>query len=214
LWPAAGCAPGAGLTRVTGYWSDGRVLTTTAYAEQLAAGDTGSWQSATRCAAAWIAPQAPTIDLSRRFPLTQLQLQTLALLIYGLARGRGDDPARFTAREVIDWLAQHRLPAPPEPAGPVTGDEVREALSLWRHEFDAALDRCCRDLTVLLAAAGHDVPEPGTRGLDRYSPDPVITVWLTLVDTEAGTIPSASYLDLFRPPLLAVGLTGLLPLAG
>jgi hypothetical protein len=80
---------------------------------------------------------------------------------------------------------------------------------------DAAVDRCCRDLAALLAAAGHEVPEPGSRRLDRYSPDPVISVWLTLVDTDAQAPQQVEgLLDLFRPPLLVLGLTGLVDLVG
>ena len=189
------------------------MLTVTAYAEQIAAGDTGRWQAATRHAAAWISPHQPTIDLTRQLPLTQLRLQTLAVLTYALAGSRGDDPASIHAGEVLGWVAGHLMPEPPQP-GPLTGEELREALNLWRHELDAAVDRCCRDLAALLAAAGHEVPEPGTRRLDRYSPDPVISVWLTLVDTDTQAIPAGSLLDMFQPPLLMLGLTGLADLAG
>jgi hypothetical protein len=190
------------------------MLTVTAYAEQVAARDTGRWQSATRHAAAWISPHTPVIDLSRQIPLAQLQLQTLALLIYALAAGHGRDPAHVPACEVLDWVAAHQIPAPPAPDTSVSGQGIAAAVGLWRHQMDAALDHCYRDLTALLSAAGHEVPEPGTRRLDRYSPDPVISVWLTLVDTDAQTAPQAvGLLDLFRPPLLVLGLTGLADLS-
>lgn len=197
---------------MAGCWSDGRVLTVAAYAEQVAAGDTGRWQTATRHAAAWISPLAPVIDLNRQLPLTQLEFQTLALLIYALAAARGADPARVSAGEVLDWVAEHQLPMPPEADGPLEVESVAAVYGLWRLKVDAAVDRCCRDLAALLAAAGHEVPEPGWRRLDRYSPDPVISVWLTLVDTDAQALPAASLLDLFRPPLLVLGLTGLVDL--
>jgi hypothetical protein len=191
------------------------VLTVTAYAEQVAAGDTGRWQAATRHAAAWISPQAPVIDLSRQIPLAQLELQTLALLVYALAAGRAGDPAYVAAGEVLDWVAEHQIPMPPEPDGSLNVEDVAAVLGLWRLEVDAAVDRCCRDLAALLAAAGHEVPEPGSRRLDRYSPDPVISVWLTLVDTDAQAPQQVEgLLDLFRPPLLVLGLTGLVDLVG
>jgi hypothetical protein len=137
------------------------VLTVVAYAEQVAAGDTGRWQAATRHAAAWISPQAPVIDLSRQIPLAQLEFQTLALLVYAVAAGRGGDPACVAAGEVLDWVAEHQMPMPPEPDDSVNVEDVVAVLGLWRLEVDAAVDRCCRDLAALLAAAGHEVPEPG-----------------------------------------------------
>jgi hypothetical protein len=118
------------------------------------------------------------------------------------------------AGEVLDWVAEHQMPMPPEPDGSLNVEDVAAVLGLWRLEVDAAVDRCCRDLAALLAAAGHEVPEPGSRRLDRYSPDPVISVWLTLVDTDARALPVGSLLDLFRPPLLVLGLTGLVDLVG
>jgi hypothetical protein len=47
------------------------------------------------------------------------------------------------------------------------------------------VDRFCRDLAGLLVSAGHEVPEYGSRRLDRHSPDTAISLWLTLVDTDA-----------------------------
>jgi len=199
---------------VAGCWSDGRVLTVAAYAEQVAAGDTGRWQAATRHATAWISALAPDIDLNRQLPLAQVEFQTLTLLIYALAAARGADPACVSAGEVLDWVAEHQMPMPPEADGPLKVESVRAAFSLWRLEVDAAVDRCCRDLAALLGEAGHEVPEPGSRRLDRYAPDPVISVWLTLVDTDAEAVPVGSLLDLFRPPLLVLGLTGLVDLVG
>jgi hypothetical protein len=190
------------------------VLTAAAYAKQVAAGDTGRWRAATRRSAAWLSPHSQVVDLGRQIPLAQLALQSLALLIYALASGRGGDSDGVSAGDVLGWLADHRIPLPPEPGAAVSREEFGAALSGWRHEVEAAADRCCRDLSALLVAAGHDVPEPGFRRLDRYSPDPVINVWLGLVDTDAQAPQVDGLLDLFRPPLLVLGLTSLVDLVG
>jgi hypothetical protein len=214
VFRAAGCRRhDQGLTVSAAGWSDGRMLTVAAFAEQVAAGDTGRWQTATRRAAAWISPLAPVIDLGREIPLAQLRLQTLALLVYALAGRYDGDPASVPAGDVLDWLTEHQMPMPPEPPDP-NGADIPTMMRRWRDDMDTAVDRCRRDLAALLAAMGHEVPEPGRRGLDRYSPDPVINVWLTLVDTDAQPPQQiASLLDAFRPPLLVLGLSALMDLA-
>ncbi|MDQ1722494.1 MAG: hypothetical protein QOI26_2228 [Pseudonocardiales bacterium] len=63
-----------------------------AFAEQLAAGDTGRWRTSLRHVAGWIGAQHPTIDFSRRVPVPQLMLQATALVVYGSARSSGADP--------------------------------------------------------------------------------------------------------------------------
>ncbi|MEV6489305.1 hypothetical protein AB0M20_11850 [Actinoplanes sp. NPDC051633] len=199
------------LTWLGGGWSNARMLPTVAFAEKIAAGDTGGWGSAVRHAAGWLSPQHPVIDLGRRIPLPQLMLQASALLVYGLARSRGTEPSTISAREVVDWVTERRLPPPPDP--PRSIDEAVEMLTLWRHELDDAADRQVRDLGALLRIAGHLVPAPGHRSLERFSSDPVVATWLALVDTEAPGVQPASMMDQFPATLLSLGLHALCEMA-
>jgi len=174
-----------------------------AYAQQLADNDTGWWRKAVRHAAQWISPHHTVINLDRQIPMPQLMLQATALLVYALARSRDADPCSITAGEVLDWVNARQLPAPPEPAG-TAGIDFAAQVRLWRHEVDHAAGRQQDDLAALLRVAGHTVPEPGHRGLDRFSPDPVIATWLGLVDNDAA---SDSMMDQFPAPLLSIGLS-------
>ena len=73
-------------------------------------------------------------------------------------------------------------------------------------------DRQVRDLGELLRAAGHPVPDPGRRGLDRHCADPVVMVWIGLVDTDnpgAGGVT----IDDFPAPLLSLAVSALGDLA-
>jgi hypothetical protein len=75
---------------------------------------------------------------------------------------------------------------PPEPGGPGNFGDIgtlHARARLWRLDLDDAVERQQRDLAGLLHAAGHPVPLPGLRSLERYLTDPVIATWLALVDT-------------------------------
>ncbi|WP_213012801.1 hypothetical protein [Paractinoplanes toevensis] len=187
---------------------DERMLMTT-YAEQLAGRDTGWWRAAVRQAATWISPQRPAIDLSRQIPISQTTLQATALLVYGLTRSRLADPRSLHASEVLDWVTAHQLPTPPEPEQ-VSNDDLAVALRRWRTELDHAIARQQHDIADLLRAAGHDVPQPGLRGLDRNSPDPVVMTWLTLVDTDGPDVEQRTMFDRYPTPMLSLGLTSLI----
>ena len=54
------------------------------YADEVAANDKGQWRAATRRAAELIRHRHPTVDLSRRIPLTQILLLERALVYEGL----------------------------------------------------------------------------------------------------------------------------------
>lgn len=187
------------------------MLTVERYAEQLAAGESGRWSSATRRAAAWISPQHPTIDLGRQLPLAQLRVQALALLIYGLAAGH--ELGEVTAGQVLEWIFDRQVPPPPDPAAS-SGTAFNAALRRWRIKLDVVAQRQCSDLGELLHSGGHVVPQPGRRSLKRHSGDPVIAVWLTLVDVDD---PSATrndgLLDRYHLPLLSLGLSAIADLA-
>lgn len=145
------------------------MLTTTAYAEQVTAGDTGWWRRAVRHAAGWTHAQHPVIDLDRLVPLPQLMVQATALVVYGLARSRNADPRTITAAEVLDWVARRQLPDPPELTGPIPAHELSELadrVRLWRHDVDDAAEQQLRDLAALLGAAGHPVPARGYHSLE------------------------------------------------
>jgi hypothetical protein len=144
-----------------------------AYADQIAAGGNACWRDAVRHAAGWVSAQHPTVDLGRQVPLPQLQVQAIALLVYGMAGSRDVDPATVCAMQILDWVADRQLPLPLEPSGPLGTDDQQDfadRLRLWRHQVDAAAERQCHDLAALLHEAGHRVPAPGHRSLDRFHP--------------------------------------------
>lgn len=180
------------------------------YAEHVAADDTSHWQAATRRAAHLIAHHHPHVDLHSRIPLTQILLQTTALLTYALTRSNGDDPLTASAVAVHAWAAEHAVPEPPEPDGPMDSAQWETTIRRWQHAMGAAVDRQRRELALLLEQAGHDVPPPGFHALDRYSPDPVVLVWLDLADTDAPQTP-AQYgtFDQYPGPRLSLGLAAL-----
>ena len=72
--------------------------------------------------------------------------QATALLVYGLARSRGQDPASVTAAEVRAWITDHQLPPPPQRPGAgldSTLAAVHQQVQLWRHAVDIApIGRC------------------------------------------------------------------------
>ncbi|GAA0546450.1 hypothetical protein GCM10010172_30150 [Paractinoplanes ferrugineus] len=66
------------------------------YADEVAGGDTGGWRAAAPRAVQLIEHRHPTVDLSHRLPLTQILLQTGALITYGLAARDGVDPGALS----------------------------------------------------------------------------------------------------------------------
>lgn len=134
------------------------MLTVWEYAEQVAAGDTGSWRAATRRAADMLAAPHPTIELPRIVPMQQILLQTTALLIYGLAQSRHADPGTVTGNDLAGWVTQQPVPAPPDPDDTVAGEQWTAAAMRWIPAMKAALQRQRDDLARLLRAAGHEVP--------------------------------------------------------
>ncbi|MFD0519017.1 hypothetical protein [Paractinoplanes durhamensis] len=164
------------------------MLRMTAYADQIAAGDTGAWQAAVSRAAAWISPHRPDVDLTRQLPLAQGLLKATALLVYGLAAGSGIDPRAVSAPQVLGWITERQLPTPPlEPPRSREDQEWIEAFRHWRRDLDAMVARQLSDLAALLRTAGHQIPAPGFHSLTRTSPDPVAATWLALADTDSRT---------------------------
>lgn len=155
------------------------------YAEQVAAGDTGQWQAATRRAAILLAPSRPVLDLPRRLPVHQVLVQTTALVVHCLSvRLPGH---LVTGFELAAWAADHAVPCAP----PATADVA------------AAVRRQQDDLAAILRTAGHQVPDPGVRSLHRHSPDPVVRQWHDLVDVD-GEVTGG-----FPGPLLTLGVAGM-----
>jgi hypothetical protein len=159
-----------------------------AYAEQLAAGDTGRWHDATRRAAILLAPTRPVLELPHRMPVHHVLVQTTALIVLGLAARRHDHVV--TCAELAAWAADHAVPCVP-PTSP---------------EVTIAVRRQQSDLAALLRAAGHQVPDPGLRSLHRHSPDPVVRQWHDLADTDDETITAYG---VFPGPLLTLGIAAM-----
>ncbi|MEV6300064.1 hypothetical protein AB0M02_11740 [Actinoplanes sp. NPDC051861] len=176
------------------------------YAELIAAGDTGRWQAATRRAAILLAPTHPVLDLPHGMPVHQVLVQTTALIVHGLGRL----PGRIvTARELAAWVADHAVPPDPDLAGPrslapaATSDRDRHMREIVR-----AVRRQQEGLAGLLRAAGHQVPDPGTRSLDRHSADPVVRQWHDLADVDESSpfpllcLGVAAMADTFGPAII------------
>lgn len=181
-----------------------------AYAQQIAAGDRGPWRAATRRAADLLGSYQLTIDLTRQVPLTQILLQTTALLVYGVAAGNGEDPGSISAMVPLRWAAERTLPLPPHPDGPTSNADWIEADRRWRRELDRAVDRLRHDLAELLRRAGHPVPDADIRSLARYSADPVVMTWIDLADVDPPDTPARyGLLQQFPLPRLALGITAL-----
>jgi hypothetical protein len=85
------------------------------YANQVAAGDTGSWLAATRRAAILLAPTHPVIALPRRIPVHQVLVQTTSLVVYGRTFGTSA-PGHETA---------HRTPTGHNSRNDPTGNDTR-----------------------------------------------------------------------------------------
>lgn len=181
-----------------------------AYAEDIAAGDRGQWRSATRRAAELLGPYQLTIDLARRIPLTQILLQTSALLLYGLAASNGEDPGSTSALAAFRWAAERTLPLPPYPDGSMSDTHWVEADRRWRQDLDRAVDRLRHDLAELLRRAGHAIPDADVRSLTRHSQDPVVMTWIDLADIDPPDSPTRyGVLQQFPLPRLALGVTAL-----
>jgi len=189
------------------------VLSVWEYAAQLAAGDTRSWRSSTGRAADLLAPRHTVIDLPRLLPLRQVLVQTTALLVYAIARGDGGEPAAVTGGQVASWVVDRPVPHPLDAHGAARTEQGAASFVRWRTELAAAVQRQQDDLAAMLRRAGHDVPRAGARSLDRHSPDPVIALWLDLVDrdTEAAAY---GYNGGYTGPLLALGLAGVIDTFG
>ncbi|MBW6440161.1 hypothetical protein KZ829_41195 [Actinoplanes hulinensis] len=138
------------------------------YADQVAAGDTGLWQAATRRAAILLAPTHPVISLPYRMPVHQVLVQTTALVVYGRTRTAGTPGHVVTGFELAAWVAEHVLPGPDAGPGAVA--------TAVRRQLDC--------IAGMLRSTGHHVPEPGPRALHRYSPDPVVRLWHDLADVD------------------------------
>lgn len=161
-----------------------------AYAEDVAAGDRGRWRSATRRAADLLGPHQLTIDLTQRIPLTQILVQTTALLLYGLAASNSEDPGSVSALVLFRWATERTLPLPPHPDGPMSDSHWVEADRSWRHDLDRAVDRLRHDLAELLRQAGHATPDADVRNLAQYSDDPVVMTWIDLADIDPPDSPA------------------------
>lgn len=180
------------------------------YADEIAAGDEGKWRAATRRAAELIGHRHPTVDLSRSLPLTQILLQTTALILYGLAASDSRHPVEVSPLAVSNWAADRMLPLPPHPDGPLSDTQWVDADREWRFDLDRAVERIRQDLAELLRRAGHAIPDADLRSLDRYSDDPVTMTWIDLADTDPPES-AARYgvFEQFPVPRLALGVTAL-----
>lgn len=97
------------------------------YADEIAAGDKGQWRAATRRAAQLIGHRHPTVDLSRRIPLTQILLQATSLIFYGLAVSDSRHPVEVSPLVVSNWAADRMLPLPPHSDGPLSDTQWVDA---------------------------------------------------------------------------------------
>ncbi|GAA4953112.1 hypothetical protein [Actinoplanes utahensis] len=153
------------------------------YADQVAAGDTGFWQAATRRTAVLLAPTHPVISLPRRVPVHQVLVQTTALVIYGRTRSMPIPGHVVSAPELAAWVTEHALPGPESAPGNIA--------AAVRHLLDS--------VAAMLRTAGHRIPEPGPRALGRHSRDPVVQQWHDLADVDDG----------FPGPLLCLGVAAM-----
>ena len=180
------------------------------YADHVAAGDTGYWRAATRRAAQVIDHRHPEVDHTRQIPMVQTLLQTAALLTYALARSNGEDPTTVCVSALHRWAAEHAVPQPPPADSSSNSAHWIEGAQRWRRDLDTAVDRQRRDLGELLRHAGHDVPAAAARGLHRYSPDPVVLVWLDLADIDPPLARAqVGTYDHYPAPRLALGVAAL-----
>ncbi|MFC7528307.1 hypothetical protein [Actinoplanes sp. GCM10030250] len=200
------------------------------YAEQVAAGDTGRWQAATRRTAILLAPTHPMIDLPHRMPVHQVLVQTTALVVHGLAMTAHTQGHMVTTRELAAWVTDHAVPpipatpelspepsrpepaspapaspapASPQPASPQPAAGAPPGRLL---EIARAVRRQQDGLAALLRAAGHQVPDPGVRSLRHHSPDPVIRQWHDLADVDDEDLSTPGG---FRGPLLCLGIAAM-----
>ena len=109
-----------------------------------------------------------------------------------------------------NWAAERMLPLAPSPDGPMTGGQWSDADRYWRRDLERAVERIRHDLAKLLRHAGHAIPDPGIRSLDRYSADPVVMTWIDLADTDPPESRARySVFEQFPVPRLALGVTAL-----
>ncbi|SDT52874.1 hypothetical protein [Actinoplanes derwentensis] len=153
------------------------------YADQVAAGDTGSWRVATLRAAILLAPTHPVIVLPSRFPVHQVLVQTTSLVVYGRTHGSGVPGHVVSGPELAAWVTEHALPGPDSAPGNLA--------AAVRHLLDG--------VASMLRAAGHRIPEPGLRSLRRHSPDPVVQQWHDLADVD----------EAFPGPLMCLGVAAM-----
>ncbi|WP_430791620.1 hypothetical protein [Actinoplanes sp. G11-F43] len=153
------------------------------YADQVAAGDTGTWWTATRRAAVLLAPTHPVITVTGRLPVHQVLVQTTALVVYGRTHGSTAPGHVVSGPELAAWVTAHALPAPDTAAG----------------NLAVAVRRLLDGVAAMLRSAGHQVPDPGLRSLRRHSRDPVIQQWHDLADVD----------DAFPGPLLCLGVAAM-----
>ncbi|GAA1637642.1 hypothetical protein [Actinoplanes couchii] len=154
------------------------------YADQVAAGDTGAWKAATLRAAILLAPTHPVISLPSRLPVHQVLVHTTALIVYGRTYG-ADVPGRHVVSgpELAAWLTDHALPGPESGPG----------------NLAVAVRHLLEGVASMLRTAGHRIPEPARRSLDRHSPDPVVQQWHDLTDVD----------EAFPGPLLCLGVAAM-----
>jgi hypothetical protein len=142
--------------------------------------------------------------------LTQILLQTTALLFYGLAASNSEDPGSISPLAPFRWAAERMLPLPPHPDGPMSDTRWVEADQRWRQDLDRAVDWLRRDLAELLRQAGHAIPDADVRSLVRYSDDPVVMTWIDLADIDPpDSLALYGVLQQFPLPRLALGITAL-----
>lgn len=153
------------------------------YADQVAAGDTGPWQAATRRAALLLAPTHPVIALPRRLPVHQVLVQTTALVVYGRTGSARFPGHVVSGPELAAWAVEHAVPG----VGAAPGN------------IAAAVGRLLGSVAGMLRTTGHQVPEPGLRSLCRHSREPVIRLWHDLTDVD----------DSFPGPLLCLGVAAM-----
>lgn len=191
-------------------WWHRRVQTIAEYADEVAGTDAGGWRAAVSRAAQLIEHRHPTVDLSHRLPLTQILLQTTALITYGLAARDDVEPGALSPLAVSAWAATRMLPLPPHPDSALSNDLWMHADRRWRQQRDQAVERIRHDMAQLLRDAGHDVPDADVRSLSRYSADPVVATWIDLADTDPPeTAARYGVFEQYPVPRIALGVTAL-----
>lgn len=179
------------------------------YAGRLAAGESLWWARAVRHAATLLAPFDQAFQSLEHETDAYVTVQTSALLVYGLARSRDQEPSVVVADALAAWAKARSVPEPPEYEATMSPDEWDAAHARWLRLRRLVVDRQMGDLSALLHAAGNHIPPASVRSLDRFSRCPVTALWQDLVDKEPDDIALYGYYGGSTGPLLALGLAGI-----